>query len=171
MTKACKAWVRIGSRTPAYSAILVTLPPTALITMPAAIGPLSVSTPVNSVAVTGQAGDFGVLQHVNSEAHCPLRVGPYHPVVAGGAGPDVMRCAQHRVAAAAGEVDLGADLLDLLRTDHHGFRRRRRCLTRRSSSFLAHPGLGVRHPNRPLVACMIQQPVSSSREAYSSRLR
>ena len=76
--------------------------------MPARIGPAAVSTPTTrrrpsrSSPVTGRCWI-----DVDAARRRAGRERPGDPIVAGGRRRDVMRRAEDRVAAAAGQVDLG----------------------------------------------------------------
>ena len=62
-----------------------------------------------------KAGDRCVLEQVDPALRRDARVRPGDPVVAGRRALDVVRAAQHRVAAATGQVELRDELLELLR--------------------------------------------------------
>ncbi len=78
--------------------------------------PARVSTPVDPrpVAIQLEGRDRRVLEDVDAALRCPAGVGPGDAVVSGGRAGQVMRGAQDRVAAAAGQVDLRDERLDLL---------------------------------------------------------
>ena len=93
----------------------VTRPPTADRTTPAAIGPAGGLDADDALAVDAGARHRRVLEDVDAALRRAGRVRPGHPIVAGRRARDVMRGAEDRVAAAAGQVDLRDERLDLRR--------------------------------------------------------
>src|SRR6478672_10413684 len=67
----------------------------------------------DAVTVAEEAGHPRVLEDVDAALRGARRVGPRDAVVPCGCGFDVVRGAEDRVAAAAGQVDLGDELLEL----------------------------------------------------------
>ena len=75
-----------------------------------------------AVTVAHEAGDGRVLVDLHTSLRGARGERPGDPVVPRGRALEVMRGTQDRVAAAAGQVDLGDQLLELGRGDHHGLR-------------------------------------------------
>ncbi len=124
------------------------------------MSPVAVRTPTTRSPSRDQTGDRCVLQHVHASLHRALGIGPHHPVVAGRRCGDVVARTEHRVATAAGEVELRTQLLDLGGCDEH--RLGTACsVEHRPRPFVAHRRLGVRQPEQALggvhdpAACLV----------------
>ena len=94
----------------------------------------------------------------------PMRVRPRRTAVVPGRGRlGVVRRAEHRVAAAAGQVDLGADGRDLLGLDVDLVFAPQAVLSRARPCSVRAVVMEWASQRIPLLACMTSQPVSSSR--------
>ena len=90
------------------AAMAVIRPPTAERTTPAAMRPGGRLDADDPAAVEAQPGDRRVLEQVDAALRGAGRVRPGDPIVARRGRLDVVRGAQDRVAAAAGQVELRA---------------------------------------------------------------
>ena len=117
--------------------------------MPAAIGPSARLHADHAVAVAEQAGHRRVLEDVDAALGSARGIGPRDPVVSGGGAFDVVGATQDRVAAAAGQVQLGDQLLELGRGAHERLRAVRR-VHEAARALGAHRHLGMGEPDDAL---------------------
>ena len=122
----------------------------------------------DALAVADEPGHRRVLEDVDAALRRAGRVGPRDPVVAGRGALDVVRRAEHRVAAAAGQVDLRDELLELGRRDHERLDAEAGFIWQRARSVRIAISVWA-NQKMPLVWWRIAAPVSASRPSYSSR--
>src|SRR5438105_893701 len=105
---------------------------------------------VYAIARDGQGLHFDALVDIDSTLHRAFRVGPNDTIVTGGGSFGMIRATGHRPQAASRDIDVRADLLDLIRVDKFGLRAE--CpIDFRARPLRADTGFAVRKPEETLL--------------------
>ena len=112
LTMACRAWLEIGTRKPAFSANTLVCPATAIQTLPAATAPLIRLHTGYASAGNIESGDFALLDDIHAQRTGRARVAPDDSIVTRGAAAPLNKPAVNRIAGV--EIDQRHDALDVL---------------------------------------------------------